>query len=67
MRVRPEHWQLLLELCEKTPEVITNKFNGPEGKTRLNVLWQNIVIQLNSLGLGEKSVEGWRKVSKSLK
>lgn len=47
MRVRAEHWQLLLALCENIHELITNKFNGSEEKA----------AQLNSLGFGEKSVK----------
>lgn len=29
-----------------------------------NALWQSVSVQLNSLGYGEKTVDGWRKVSK---
>lgn len=65
MRVRPEHWSLLLDISERNKEIITNKFNGPEGKTRGNALWQNIANELNSLGFGEKSKEEWRRVRAS--
>lgn len=62
MRVRTEHWALLLSICEKNPELITNRFNGPEGKSKGHILWQNVAQQLNSLGFGEKTKEDWRKV-----
>ena len=63
MRVRAEHQQMLLDMCEKNPELISNKFNGPQGKARGHVLWQTVAQKLNSLGFGEKSQEEWRKVS----
>lgn len=63
MRVRAEHWQLLLSFCETNPELITNRFNGSEGKAKGQALWQTVATKLNSLGFGEKTVEGWRKVS----
>ncbi|XP_050299961.1 uncharacterized protein LOC126738599 isoform X2 [Anthonomus grandis grandis] len=61
MRVRAEHWQMLLELCEANPELITNKFNGPDGKTKGHALWQNVAHKLNSLGFGEKTKDEWRR------
>lgn len=66
MRVRLEHWQILLDFCEKNTEIITNKFNGPDGKAKGNVLWQSLSQKLNSLGFGEKSKDEWRKVCFSL-
>lgn len=63
MRVRTEHWQLLLGICEKNPELITNKFNGPDGKAKGHALWQSVTQKLNSLGFGEKTTEEWRRVS----
>lgn len=62
MRVRQEHWDLLLVMCERNPELITNKFNGSEGKAKGHALWKTVTQQLNSLGFGEKSTENWRKV-----
>lgn len=62
MRVRLEHWTLLLDICEKNSELITNKFNGPEGKAKGHTLWQHVAHRLNSLGFGEKSKEDWRRV-----
>ncbi|CAG9763568.1 unnamed protein product [Ceutorhynchus assimilis] len=61
MLVRMEHWQLLLELCDRNPELITNKFNGPEGKVKSHALWKTVTSKSNSLGYGEKPMEGWRK------
>lgn len=63
MRVKVEHWQLLLSFCETNEELITNRFSGIEGRAKANALWQNVATKLNSLGFGEKSVEGWKKVS----
>lgn len=63
MRVRSEHWEVLLSSCEENPQLITNRFSGFEGRAKGNALWQNIAIKLNSMGFGEKTVDGWRKVS----
>lgn len=67
MRVRAEHWHMLLDMCERNPEIVTNKFNGPQGKAQGNALWKTVASQLNSLGYGEKSSDGWRKVSLFIK
>lgn len=63
MRVRSEHWEVLLSSCEENPQLITNRFSGFEGRAKGNALWQNIAIKLNSMGFGKKPVDGWRKVS----
>ncbi|CAG9763550.1 unnamed protein product [Ceutorhynchus assimilis] len=61
MRVRSEHWEVLLTFCEKNPQLVTNRFSGFKGRAKGTALWQNIASKLNSLGFGEKSVDGWRK------
>ncbi|XP_072389572.1 uncharacterized protein [Diabrotica undecimpunctata] len=61
MRVRMKHWEMLLSFCEEYPELITNKFNGSEGRAKGIAVWQTVTTKLNSLGYGEKSIEGWRK------
>ncbi|KAF5305411.1 hypothetical protein FQR65_LT07737 [Abscondita terminalis] len=61
MRVRGEHWQLLLSFCESHPQLITNRFSGSDGRAKANLLWQSVTSKLNSLGFGEKNVDGWRK------
>lgn len=62
MRVRVEHWAVLLSLCEEHPELITNKFNGVDGKAKGHILWESVALKLNSLGFGEKTKEDWRRV-----
>nr|CAH7753540.1 unnamed protein product [Callosobruchus chinensis] len=64
MRVRSEHWQVILEFCEQNTELLGGKFNSSQGKAKANQLWLTLANRLNSLGFGEKSVESWRKVSK---
>lgn len=61
--MRNEHWEVLLTCCEENPQLVTNKFSGFEGRAKGTALWQNIATKLNSLAFGEKSVDGWRKVS----
>lgn len=61
MRVRNEHWEVLLTFCETYPELITNKYFGDEKKSQAYALWQNVALSLNALGFGEKSVAGWKK------
>ncbi|XP_050497713.1 uncharacterized protein LOC126878857 [Diabrotica virgifera virgifera] len=61
MRVQAVHWEMLLSFCEENPQLITNKFNSSEGRAKAVAMWQTIANRLNSLGYGEKSVEGWRK------
>ncbi|CAG9770465.1 unnamed protein product [Ceutorhynchus assimilis] len=60
MRVRPEHWALLLQMCEKNPEIITDKFKGP-GKAKVHAVWEQVTQELNGLGFGKKSAYHWRK------
>lgn len=62
MRVQADHWAIILECAEKNPQIITNKFSGLNGRRENIELWQNLTIKLNSLGFGEKTVEGWKKV-----
>nr|CAH7753539.1 unnamed protein product [Callosobruchus chinensis] len=61
MRVRSEHWQVILEFCEQNTELLGGKFNSSQGKAKANQLWLTLANRLNSLGFGEKSVESWRK------
>lgn len=63
MRVTSQHWEVFLNLCEKNTHLITGKFNGAQGKAEGNILWANVATKLNGLGLGEKSVVEWRRVS----
>lgn len=57
-----QHWKVLLNICEKHPNLITGKFNGTKGKAEGHTLWANVAIKLNALGLGVKSVVEWRRV-----
>lgn len=63
MRVTPQHWEVLLNICEKHPNLITGKFNGVQGRAEGNILWANVATKLNELGMGEKTIVEWRRVS----
>lgn len=63
MRVTSQHWEVFINICERHPNLITNKFNGAQGKAEGRTLWANVATKLNGLGLGEKSIVEWRRVS----
>nr|CAI5867921.1 unnamed protein product [Callosobruchus analis] len=65
MRVRSEHWQVILEFGENNRELITGKYSTSQGKTKMNELWLKLANRLNSMGFGEKSIDSWRKKSKT--
>lgn len=62
MRVQAEHWATLLDFCEQCPWIITNKFEGPDGRMKYNEAWEKVTVLLNSLGYGTKTKEEWKKV-----
>nr|CAI5862664.1 unnamed protein product [Callosobruchus analis] len=37
MRVTPQHWEVLMAVVEKHPNLITGKFNGAQGKRKATV------------------------------
>ncbi|XP_018563682.1 uncharacterized protein LOC111691300 isoform X2 [Anoplophora glabripennis] len=61
MRVTAEHWKAFLDLAEENSELITNRFNGANGRLKINELWKKTTNILNSLGYGSKSTEEWRR------
>ncbi|XP_028151379.1 uncharacterized protein LOC114344754 [Diabrotica virgifera virgifera] len=61
MRVRTEHWEILLSFCEENPQLITNKFIGSDRRTKGIALWKTVSTALNSLGYGQKTIDGWKK------
>nr|CAI5833482.1 unnamed protein product [Callosobruchus analis] len=61
MRVTPQHWEVLMAVAQKHPNLITGKFNGAQGKVEGYSLWKSVITQLNALGLGEKSESEWRR------
>lgn len=63
MRVTQQHWEVFLNVAEKYPCLITSKFNGAQGKIEGHALWATLANKLNGLGLGEKSIAEWRRVS----
>lgn len=62
MKVNQDHWTAFLDMAEKYPELITNKFHGASGRAHGTSLWTKVTIQLNAIGHGSKTIEGWRKV-----
>ncbi|KAK4882662.1 hypothetical protein RN001_005981 [Aquatica leii] len=39
----------------------TGKFQGPNGKVQYRKLWEELTLQLNSAGLGQRTTEKWQK------
>lgn len=62
-KISESHWQLLCAFMESHPDFATGKFTGPKGKAVHRQLWEQLSHELNSLGLGTRTVEKWQKVS----
>lgn len=60
MRVSARHWDLLLNILEENPEMVTGKFVCQNAKQKSTTLWQDAAIKLNALGLGEKTPDKWK-------
>lgn len=63
IRIKDDHWQVMLNFMEIHPQFARGQFVGPTGKSSQRKLWYELSGQLNSLGHGSKSVEKWQKVS----
>ncbi|KAJ8913401.1 hypothetical protein NQ315_008794 [Exocentrus adspersus] len=61
MRVTTSYWEAFLEAAEINPLLITNKFNGIQGKATGNDIWKSVAQKLNGLGYGVKTVQEWRR------
>lgn len=48
---------------EQNPHFAKGQFSGPTGKSTQKKLWENLALQLNALGTGEKSTEKWQIVN----
>ncbi|KAK4887416.1 hypothetical protein RN001_003687 [Aquatica leii] len=51
----------ILDFAEKYPQIITNKFMGPKGREQNLIIWNQLTTALNSIGLGQKTKEEWKK------
>nr|CAI5822119.1 unnamed protein product [Callosobruchus analis] len=60
-KVNKVHWEIIVSFMEQHPELARGRFNGPSGREMLKKLWKDLALQLNSTGLGERSVEKWQK------
>ncbi|CAG9765755.1 unnamed protein product [Ceutorhynchus assimilis] len=60
-RMREPHWEMLVTFFEANPSLVTGRFSGANGKEKQKQLWAEIAAQLNSLGLGQRSVDKWQK------
>ncbi|KAF5278232.1 hypothetical protein FQR65_LT15721 [Abscondita terminalis] len=60
-KVDERHWEIITNFVENYPVVATGKFQGPNGKSHYRKLWEELTLQLNSAGLGQRSTEKWQK------
>nr|CAI5859039.1 unnamed protein product [Callosobruchus analis] len=60
-KINKVHWEIIVSFMEQHPELARGRFNGPSGREMLKKLWKDLALQLNSTGLGERSVEKWQK------
>lgn len=61
-RTSSTHWEIIINFMEENKDLAKGFLNGASGKERTKQLWEELTIQLNSAGLGEKSVIKWQKV-----
>ncbi|KAK4882435.1 hypothetical protein RN001_005754 [Aquatica leii] len=59
--VDEKHWEIIVNFVENYPVVATGKFQGPNGKVQYRKLWEELTLQLNSAGLGQRTTEKWQK------
>ncbi|KAF5276398.1 hypothetical protein FQR65_LT16346 [Abscondita terminalis] len=59
--VDEKHWEIIANFIETYPVVATGKFEGPNGKSQYRKLWEDLTLQLNSAGLGQRTTEKWQK------
>ncbi|KAK4882220.1 hypothetical protein RN001_005539 [Aquatica leii] len=60
-KVDEKHWEIIVNFVENYPVVATGKFQGPNGKVQYRKLWEELTLQLNSAGLGQRTTEKWQK------
>lgn len=48
---------------EEHQDFATGRVNSVNGKEEYKKMWNELSTKLNALGLGEKTVEKWQKVS----
>ncbi|KAF5281772.1 hypothetical protein FQA39_LY17691 [Lamprigera yunnana] len=61
MRVQNDHWSIILDCAEKNLQIITNKFVGSNERIENSALWDKLTILLNSIGMGQKTKDEWKK------
>ncbi|XP_030756391.1 uncharacterized protein LOC115882462 isoform X2 [Sitophilus oryzae] len=62
-KATPEHWKLVVEYLEKYPILLKSKFEKYFDGDRADeeVIWNELVNKLNSLGMGTRSGEKWQQ------
>lgn len=61
-KVQGTHWEILINYMENHKDFARGRISGPTGRETLRKLWQELALQLNAAGLGERPVEKWQKV-----
>ncbi|VEN50352.1 unnamed protein product [Callosobruchus maculatus] len=61
IKLTEQHWQIIVNFMELHPDFARNRVKGPTGRDTMKKLWGELASQLNSLGLGERSIQKWQK------
>lgn len=61
-KVTSGHWDIFVDFFGTYPDLAKGRFSASSnGKDLYKKLWNELTLQLNSLGLGEKTTEKWQK------
>ncbi|VEN50930.1 unnamed protein product [Callosobruchus maculatus] len=61
IKLTEQHRQIVVNFMELHPDFARNRVKGPTGRDTMKKLWEELASQLNSLGLGERSIQKWQK------
>lgn len=62
-KTNQSQWAVLVDFLIDNPEMVTKAFVGLDSRQRYKRLWEEVAIQLNSMGYGTKTAEKWIDVS----
>ncbi|KAI4455733.1 hypothetical protein MML48_9g00002696 [Holotrichia oblita] len=61
-KTREEHWALIVDYLEINPFLLKSKFQHAGGDHHeFKIRWEELVLQLNNLGYGAKSLSKWAR------
>ncbi|CAH1101479.1 unnamed protein product [Psylliodes chrysocephalus] len=60
-KIKEEHMEVLIDFMETHNDFATGRLSTNNAKEKYKLLWTELTIRLNSLGLGERTKEKWQK------